>query len=188
MTKPRYLDAFFFPNEKNIDKIVNYLGKAQKTMNICVFNLTNDRLANAVFDAHSRGVKVRVISDDECMENQGSDIKWLAGQGVPCRVDSASQFHMHNKFVVIDDTFLITGSFNWTVQAGKSNQENLLVVDHPYYIEKYNTEFENLWKQFASNQVQGEEEEQEQAAKTIQTAYRNKKGGNQGGQGGKKWN
>lgn len=119
--KPRYLDAFFFPNEKNIDKLVNYLGKATKSMNICVFNLTNDRLANAVYDAHSRGVKVRVISDDECMENQGSDIKWLAGQGVPCRVDSASQFHMHNKFVVIDDTFLITGSFNWTVQAGKSN-------------------------------------------------------------------
>ena len=120
-TKPRYMDAFFFPNEKNVDKLVGYLTKATKSMNICVFNLTNDRLANAIFDAHQRGVKVRVISDDECMENQGSDIKWLAGQGVQCRVDSASQFHMHNKFVVIDDTFLITGSFNWTVQAGKSN-------------------------------------------------------------------
>ena len=119
--KPRYLDAFFFPNEKNIDKLVGYLSKAQKSMSICVFNLTNDRLANAVYDAHKRGVKVRVISDDECMENQGSDIKWLAGQGVPCRVDSASQFHMHNKFAIIDDTFLVTGSFNWTVQAGKSN-------------------------------------------------------------------
>jgi hypothetical protein len=26
--KPRYLDAFFFPNEKNIDKLVLYLSKA----------------------------------------------------------------------------------------------------------------------------------------------------------------
>ena len=26
--KPRYIDAFFFPNEKNIDKLVNYLSKA----------------------------------------------------------------------------------------------------------------------------------------------------------------
>lgn len=26
--KPRYIDAFFFPNEKNIDKLVSYLGKA----------------------------------------------------------------------------------------------------------------------------------------------------------------
>ena len=26
--KPRYLDAFFFPNEKNVDKLVQYLSKA----------------------------------------------------------------------------------------------------------------------------------------------------------------
>jgi cardiolipin hydrolase len=76
---------------------------------------------------------------------------------------------MHNKFAIIDDTHLITGSFNWTVQAGKSNQENIIVVDHPYYIEKYNTEFENLWKNFAKNAVHcdHEPEVQEKAAKTI---------------------
>lgn len=77
--KPRFIDAFFFPNEKNIEKLVSYLGKAQRVMNICVFNITNDRLANAIYDAHKRGVKVRVISDDECMNNQGSDVRWLAG-------------------------------------------------------------------------------------------------------------
>lgn len=84
-------------------------------MKICVFNLTNDKLANAVADAHKRGVVVRVISDDECMTNQGSDITWLAGQGIQCRTDSNAQFHMHNKFVIIDDSHLVTGSFNWTV-------------------------------------------------------------------------
>ena len=26
--KPKYLDAFFFPNDKNIDKLVSYLSKA----------------------------------------------------------------------------------------------------------------------------------------------------------------
>ena len=43
--KPRYLDAFFFPNERNIEKLVTYLTKATKSLKICVFNLTNDRLA-----------------------------------------------------------------------------------------------------------------------------------------------
>lgn len=79
---------------------------------------------------------------------------------------------MHNKFVVVDDTHLITGSFNWTVQAGKSNQENILVVDNPYYIEKYNTEFEGLWKQFLINSVK--EAKEEQAATKIQGAYKAK--------------
>ena len=65
--KPKYLDAFFFPNEKNIDKLVQYLNKATKSLKICVFNITNDRLATALHDAHKRGVIVRVVSDDECM-------------------------------------------------------------------------------------------------------------------------
>ena len=76
--KPRYLDAFFFPNEKNIDKLVLYLTKATKSLKVCVFNLTNDKLANALDAAHKRGVQVRIISDDECMTNQGSDVHWLS--------------------------------------------------------------------------------------------------------------
>lgn len=67
--KPRYIDAFFFPNEKNIEKLVSYLGKAQKSLKVCVFNLTNDKLANAVKAAFDRKVDVKVISDDECMNN-----------------------------------------------------------------------------------------------------------------------
>merc|ERR1711879_710615 len=61
------------------------------------------------------------------------------------------------KFMVVDDEFLMTGSFNWTFQAGKSNQENLLVVDHPFYVKKYVQEFEKLWKQFDKNEVEGDQ-------------------------------
>jgi len=68
------MDAFFFPEVKNIQKIVNYIGKAQKTLKICVFNLTNDDLANAVLNRWNANVDVRIITDDECMNNQGSDI------------------------------------------------------------------------------------------------------------------
>jgi hypothetical protein len=41
----------------------------------------------------------------------------------------------------------------------------MLVVDHPYYLEKYNAEFEKLWKDFAGNQVVGTKEDI--AASTI---------------------
>jgi len=32
---------------------------------------------------------------------------------------------MHNKFAVIDETVVLTGSFNWTTPAVDSNQENV---------------------------------------------------------------
>jgi len=87
----------------------------------------------------------------------------LADAGIPVRTDDDERAHMHNKFMVVDREFLLTGSFNWTFQAGSSNQENLLVVDHPFYIERYYREFQNLWTQFAPNEVAS----QEKAAKTI---------------------
>merc|ERR1712227_847499 len=76
---------------------------------------------------------------------------------------------MHNKFMIVDKTFLVTGSFNWTFQAGKSNQENVVVLDGDYYIQKYCEEFNKLWAQFAANKVEGH---QEQAALKIQKKFR----------------
>lgn len=55
---------------------------AKKTLHICVFNVTNDDLANAVLDRYQAGVDVKVISDDECKSNPGSDIQRFADNGV----------------------------------------------------------------------------------------------------------
>jgi len=151
--KPRYMDAFFFPNKANVTKLANYISRAKKTLEICVFNITNDDLANAVIARHRAGVKVRVISDDETMNNKGNDCQKLADAGIPLEVDPEPAYHMHNKFAVVDNVFVITGSFNWTFQAGSHNQENICVIDHPYYIEKYIGEFNKLWAGFSHQKV-----------------------------------
>lgn len=56
--KPRYIDAFFFPDERNIARLVGYIKKAQKKLRICVFNFTNDDLCNAVLERHKAKVEV----------------------------------------------------------------------------------------------------------------------------------
>lgn len=76
------MDAFFFPNKANVKNIVKYILMAKKTLHICVFNVTNDDLANAVLDRYQAGVDVKVISDDECKSNPGSDIQRFADNGV----------------------------------------------------------------------------------------------------------
>jgi len=168
------MDAFFFPNKANVKKLANYLSKAKKTLEICVFNITNDDLAQAVIGRHNAGVKVRVISDDECMTNKGNDVQRLADAGITCRTDKEPSYHMHNKFAIVDNEFLITGSFNWTFQAGSHNQENLCVIDHPYYITKYIQEFNSLWQSFEHEQVEGYTKAHNDAAIKIQKQYRNK--------------
>lgn len=35
---------------------------------------------------------------------------------------------MHNKYAVIDDNVVITGSFNWTSKAVSTNRENIVII------------------------------------------------------------
>ena len=136
-----------------ISNVTRYLGMATKTAEVCVFTISNDKLAKAIENLHKKGVKVRLITDDECAKNQGSDIFDLSEKGVQVRTDANIKAHMHNKYVVIDNRILITGSFNWTWQAVKSNQENLVIVEKADLVKKYHDSFEKLWTEFSKNTV-----------------------------------
>ena len=100
--KPRYMDAFFFPNKKNVYHLEEYIKKARKSLYICVFNFTNDNLCRAVKDRWNAGVDVKIVTDDECCKNKGNDIQELADAGIPTRTDDAPDYHMHNKFMIVD--------------------------------------------------------------------------------------
>lgn len=169
--KPKYMDCMFFPNKKNVDRIVKYISMAKKTLLICIFTLTNDDLAKAVMDRKKAGVDVRMITDDECASAKGSDIQRMADAGIPIRTDDAPTYHMHDKFMVVDESFVMTGSFNWTYSAGAHNQENLAIIDNKYYVDKYSAEFNKLWKEFEKMEV--ESKAQHKAASTIQKQYKN---------------
>ncbi len=58
---------------------------------------------------------------------------------------------MHNKFAIIDELVLVTGSFNWTSQAVSMNQENLIAIENRALIKEYKSEFERVWIQYAPN-------------------------------------
>ena len=46
---------------------------AKKSLDLAIFSFTNDELANEILAAHKRGVKVRIITDDEAMKGKGAD-------------------------------------------------------------------------------------------------------------------
>lgn len=145
--------ALFFPNKENEKVLVEWLRKAQKTLDVCVFTITNNQLADAMFDAHLKGVKVRIISDDECTKMLGSDVHELCEAGLEVTIDSDPHAHMHNKFAIIDQKYLINGSFNWTTQAVCKNNENVTITDNSGLIQEYQNCFEKLWEEFKGNKL-----------------------------------
>jgi len=137
-------DAFFSPGDACVVQIASLFQAAKKAADVCVFTITDDRISRAIDAAHRRGVKLRILTDNEKMFDPGSDIERFKHDGIAVKVD-ATTFHMHHKFAIFDGAKLLTGSYNWTRGAAENNEENFIVTNEPVLIQEFAGEFEKLW-------------------------------------------
>ena len=127
-------EAMFFPNEDNESKLISYVKFAKRYCYAAIYTITNNNLARILYSLYKKGVDVRIITDDETSGSQGCDIQDLANAGILIRKDGNMTARMHHKFIIIDDELLLNGSFNWTVTAVKSNNENVVATSDPQLI------------------------------------------------------
>ena len=146
--RPVVAEAYFSPGDDCPRAIGRLLASAGRTADICVFTITDDRLSDAILEAHRRGVAVRIIADDAKAEDLGSDVGRFERAGIPTRVDR-SPFHMHHKFAILDGETLLTGSYNWTRGAARDNEENLIVTTDPRFLAPFQETFDRLWAKLA---------------------------------------
>ena len=142
---PSIAEVHFSPGDECRRTIIRLLKRSRKNLDLCVFTITDDRLAEEILAAHRRGVRVRILSDNDKANDLGSDIERLAAAGVLVCVDE-SEHHMHHKFALFDDFHVLTGSYNWTRSAAMHNRENVLVSDDPKLVRQYQAAFDDLWR------------------------------------------
>ena len=146
--KPIICECYFFPNPSNEQRVVSMFRTCKKSLDIAIFTFTRDSIAQAILDAHQRGLKIRCIGDDGNSKVKGSDVRLLASVGIPCKTDNNPRFHMHNKMAIIDNSVVITGSFNWTNQAINKNQDNILFIEDKNIANQYTEYFNKIWDSF----------------------------------------
>lgn len=142
-------EAHFSPGQDCRNRIDGLLRSARHRADICVFTITDDRLSKPIVEAHRRGVRLRVITDNDKSYDKGSDFERLERAGVPIVVD-ASDHHMHHKYAIFDNRTLLTGSYNWTRSAAEYNRENVVVSDDPRLVQPFQREFDDFWSSLKS--------------------------------------
>ena len=113
-------------------------------MDIGMFTLSDDLIATSILNAQKRGIAVRIVTDDEKIKATGSDILTLKTNGVKVKIDSDKSL-MHHKFMIVDGSKVITGSYNWTRTGAERNNENIVITDNITIVKSFEREFEKLW-------------------------------------------
>jgi phosphatidylserine/phosphatidylglycerophosphate/cardiolipin synthase-like enzyme len=119
--------AAFTPEHDVAQLIADKIGEAKSEIFVLAYSFTNKKITAALIRAHKRGVKVEVVADREQTFNLAqTTIRDLVGAGVPVWLDNRFAA-AHNKVMVIDQSVVITGSFNFSQAAQSRNAENVLV-------------------------------------------------------------
>lgn len=137
--KPVRNEAFF----NNIaDQVINDLDKARVSIHVCMAWFTNQRIADKLVEKHKEGVDVKVISFDD-----HTNAKFGVNLGtIPHKMIRGTRGGtMHNKFCVIDNQKVITGSYNWSDNAENKNDENAAVMYDYDRASDYSVEFRELF-------------------------------------------
>ena len=67
-------EAHFSPGDQCRNRIQSLFRQSRSSVDICIFTITDDEIAEIIAEAHNRGVKIRLISDDDKANDIGSDI------------------------------------------------------------------------------------------------------------------
>ena len=129
-------DVCFSPRGGCTDLVVRTLAQARSAVHIQAYSFTSQPIAQALVDAHRRGVTVEAILDKGQRTEDNTRAGLLIQAGVPVLIDSAHAI-AHNKVMILDGETVITGSFNFTKSAEERNAENLLVIHDRALAERY---------------------------------------------------
>ena len=137
-------EVYFSLSDNPQKGIIKNINQAQAFINIAMYIFTDKEIALPLVKANERGVKVRLYLDKDQAEYQYSQSRFLVQRGIKTRI-STNNYIMHNKFAIIDNRLLLTGSYNWTFSANNRNDENSIVIDDPEIIEIFQNQFVYLW-------------------------------------------
>jgi phosphatidylserine/phosphatidylglycerophosphate/cardiolipin synthase-like enzyme len=117
---------------------------------MAAYCLTNQKIAGALLLAKVHGCFIDVILDKS--QTYGEQAKLhdlMVKAGINVELCKPKSGIMHDKFMIIDDVNVQTGSYNYTYNAENCNFENALFFTEPF---EYGTEFTFL-KQHSNKEV-----------------------------------
>lgn len=148
--KGRFGDSpvYFFlgPSPAMEKAVLAFIGSAQKTLDVCLYDLDLPDVARALLDAKRKGVKVRVILADDNAEKAyaiSGHLKEMEKEKMLTLAHNRSGL-MHNKFMVADGEHVLTGSCNITRTGTRFNDNHMIVLESTDLAENYTKEWEEI--------------------------------------------
>lgn len=137
--RPVKTSAYFDQIE---NQVLGDLDGARVSIYVAMAWFTNQRIADKLVEKFNEGLDVKVVSyDDHTNAKFGVNLASIPHK----TIRGTRGGTMHDKFCVIDNQKVLTGSYNWSLNAENKNDENVSVIYDDSRASDYSVEFRRLF-------------------------------------------
>ncbi|MCQ3938695.1 MAG: phospholipase [Chloroflexi bacterium] len=140
------VDTYFSPDDGIQPILVDILNEAQESIYFMAFSFTADPLGDAIRARAEEGVTAAgVMDEDQVASNIGTEFDPFRQAGLDVYLDG-NDGQMHHKVIVVDESIVIFGSYNFTHSAETKNDETLLVIYSEPIAAQFIAEFRRVYE------------------------------------------
>jgi len=141
------IDVYFSPDDNIQANFVELVNNAEKSIYFMAFSFTADLIGEAVRARATDGVTVSgVMETEQVNSNVGTEFDPFSQAGLDVFRDT-NEGLMHHKVMIIDESIVIFGSYNFTNSAETKNDENLIVIYDKDIAAQFMAEFQRVYAQ-----------------------------------------
>ena len=134
---------YFSPEDDPHSKILRFVKLAKHRIRFLAYTMTDDALGSLLIEKHRKGVDVAGVLEKRQSSLPYSELQRLQQAGVNVLTDG-NKYIMHHKVIVIDGMWTIVGSFNFSDNARRNNDENILIIKNHKVAEAFEEEYERI--------------------------------------------
>ncbi|HOK79310.1 MAG TPA: phospholipase D-like domain-containing protein [bacterium] len=144
-------------NQYYLPKVMELIGNAETSINVMMYNMTwyekypdspSNKLIDSLCKAARKKINVTVILNIDkpgFVKDSDSNIhtaRILKNSGVKVLLDPVDQT-THAKLIIVDNRFVVVGSFNWSYYSLEKNNETAVIIDSKeiasYFLKYFNS-------------------------------------------------
>ena len=138
------IEIYFSPKDKPTNRILELIKNAKTYIYIPTFLITHNEIATELINAHNRGVDVRIIIDANSVTTRNTKHSQLRKSGIMLKTENYAG-KLHAKTMIIDDTYFVSGSMNFSNSGANKNDENLVIIKDKDIAKLHRNFFLYLW-------------------------------------------
>lgn len=135
------------PNAKGIDNaVVKFINSANYSVDVAIFNINREKIIDALINKEKSGVKVRMVTESDYYNKSTFKpfYNQLEAGGIPIVPDIGTAL-MHDKFVIVDNSKILSGSYNFTDAMTTSDKNTVIEVTSSALANYYTQEFNQMF-------------------------------------------